>query len=59
MEEILRTYSPWLLFGVLMFFMMRRGGCCGSHTGHNNSGDHDHANGHQKDSSTTKKRSCH
>ncbi|SFG76980.1 hypothetical protein SAMN05660649_02644 [Desulfotomaculum arcticum] len=55
MEEILRTYSPWLLFGVLM----RRGGCCGSHTGHNNNGDHDHTDVHQKDSSTTKKRSCH
>ncbi|MDD3893406.1 MAG: hypothetical protein PHU36_00075 [Syntrophomonadaceae bacterium] len=30
MEELLKSYGPWLLFGVLMFFMMRRGGgCCG------------------------------
>ena len=36
MEEFLKSYGPWLLFGVFMFFMMRHGGgCCGGgHTGY-------------------------
>lgn len=51
MEELFKAYGPWLLIGALMFFMMRREGCCGGHAGHNKK------DGHNKDSHT--KRGCH
>lgn len=55
MAELFQNYGSWLLIGALMFFMMRRGGCCGghsSHGGHTDQTDHaDHSgrgiNGHQ------------
>ncbi|ADG83082.1 copper ion binding protein [Thermincola ferriacetica] len=37
MNEFFSNYGPWLLFIAVMFFMMRRGGCCGGH-GHGHSG---------------------
>ncbi|MHB1167470.1 MAG: hypothetical protein ACYC0N_02880 [Carboxydocellales bacterium] len=51
MEEFLRNYGFLILFGIMMFFMMRRGGCCGGHSGHTGHGsqkghgDHDHNEG--------------
>lgn len=44
MANILQNYSPWLLFGVMMLFMMRKGGCCGGHGAHEGHGSH---NGHE------------
>lgn len=64
MSEILKTYGPWLLFGALMFFMMRRGGCCGGHGGHSGRGGsgepggHNHGEGDDKTASS-KKGCCH
>lgn len=49
MGEILQSYGGWILIGVFMFFMMRRGGCCGGHGNHGgqgNHGGHENRNGH-------------
>jgi len=43
MVEFLGDYGLWLLFGLFMFLMMRRGGCCGSHGSH---GKHSTHGGH-------------
>ncbi len=45
MAEFLGGYGPWLLFGLFIFLMMRRGGCCGSHGSHRHDG-HDSARNH-------------
>jgi len=67
MEEFLRNYGPWLFFGILMFIMMRRGGCCGGHAGHAGHGrpgdrkehdKHHHAEPRRNDTQGIKK-SCH
>ena len=62
MKEILKTYGPWLLAGVMMFVMMRYGGCCGGHrhSGRERDKEHsgpDHADGQGKDAAS--KERCH
>lgn len=40
MAGFLGDYGLWLLFGLFMFLMMRRGGCCSGHGSHGNHGSH-------------------
>lgn len=65
MNEFLNSYGPWLLLIGIMFFMMRRGGCCshGSHGGHGGHKDHTGHEGHEHGSAqgkdAAKKSCCH
>ncbi|MFZ3171355.1 MAG: hypothetical protein WA118_05185 [Carboxydocellales bacterium] len=40
MEEFLRNYGFLILFGIMVFFMLRRGGCCGGSGGHTENEKH-------------------
>lgn len=44
--EILQNYGPFLLLGLALFLMMRKGGCCGGHSEKSQTDDKD-------------KKSCH
>lgn len=48
MAELLQNYGPWLLFGGLMFFMMRKRGCCGGHGSHKSLDRDSHGNNGQE-----------
>ena len=53
MVELLKNYGPFLLFGLVMILMMRRGGCCGNHGNHGEHKDHD------TNKDLNPKRGCH
>lgn len=44
--ETLSKYFPFIIFGLMMLVMFRRGGCCGGHSNHGNTQGHtDHSQG--------------
>jgi copper chaperone len=49
--ELLQNYGPYLLIGIVMFLMIRKGGCCGGHGGHSDK--------NESDDKSAPKKSCH
>lgn len=53
--ETLAKYFPFIIFGLMMFMMFKRGGCCGGHSHQGNTQGHtDHSQGSKHES----KRCC-
>lgn len=49
--ELIQSYGPYLLIGLMFLFMARGGGCCGGHGGHSDK--------NQTDDNNAPKKSCH
>lgn len=49
--ELLQNYGPFLLLGLVLFLMMRKGGCCGGHGRHSEN--------NQTDDKNAPNKSCH
>ncbi|KUO65878.1 MAG: hypothetical protein APF84_01065 [Gracilibacter sp. BRH_c7a] len=58
--ELLQNYLPYIVIGLVIFFMFKRGGCCGGHSNtknHDNHDDHDY--NENKDDRDNSRKSCH
>ncbi len=56
--DLLQNYLPYIVIGIVVFFMLKRGGCCGGHSDtkkHDNRDDHDD----NMDNRDNSRKSCH
>lgn len=59
MKDFLSNYGYWIFLGLMLFMMVRRGGCCGGHGSHNENDKQQEGNGNGHNGKDGSAKSCH